>query len=225
MSTVTYRHENNYSYKKGGVKHVVKEEIIDGEKGLSFHYLSKAGDDKFHSITVRQFPGEDKYSVRQKMGDKTDDSEMNMAELEKMIKKMKELKFVEDFLPKRGTFKGRKGSKKGSRKASKKGSRKSIKGGAKKSSKKSSKKGSKKSSKKGSRKSMKGGAKKGSKKGSKKASKKSSKKSSRKVRKATYKGIPGKPFELPSPAIEVMPEPEVMQMLGGGVDEEMVGKF
>ena len=32
MSTVTYRHENNYSYKKKGVKHVVKEDLIDGEK-------------------------------------------------------------------------------------------------------------------------------------------------------------------------------------------------
>ena len=37
MSTVTYRHENSYSYKKGGVKHVIKESIVDGEKGLSFN--------------------------------------------------------------------------------------------------------------------------------------------------------------------------------------------
>ena len=56
MSTVTYRHENSYSFKKGGVKHRVKESIIDGEKGLSFHYLNKAGEDdkKFVSITVRE---------------------------------------------------------------------------------------------------------------------------------------------------------------------------
>ncbi len=54
MSTIVYRHEHNFSYKKNGVKHVVKEDIIDGEKGLSFHYLNKVGDDKFHIITVRQ---------------------------------------------------------------------------------------------------------------------------------------------------------------------------
>ena len=97
MSTVTYRHEHNFSYKKNGVKHVVKEDIIDGGKGLSFHYLNKVGDDKFHSITVRQVE-DDKFSVRQKDGDKVDDSEMNMSDLKKMVNKMKELKFVADFL-------------------------------------------------------------------------------------------------------------------------------
>ena len=28
MSTVTYRHENNHSYKKGGVKHTIKEKFL-----------------------------------------------------------------------------------------------------------------------------------------------------------------------------------------------------
>jgi hypothetical protein len=114
MSTVTFRHENNYSYKKGGVKHVIKEEIIDGEKGLSFHYLKKSGEDKFHSITVRQSGTEDNYSVRQKVGDKSSDSNMTLADLSKMIKSMKELKFVAEYLPERGTYNGkRKSSKKG----------------------------------------------------------------------------------------------------------------
>ena len=71
MSTVTYRHENSFSFKKGGVKHRVKESIIDGEKGLSFHYLTKAGDDdkKFVSITVRETE-KNKFSIKVKKGRK-----------------------------------------------------------------------------------------------------------------------------------------------------------
>jgi hypothetical protein len=114
MSTIVFRREKNEVYKINGVKHVLKEDIIDGEKGLSFHVLSKVGEDKFHSITVRQIAGEDKFSVRQKINDKTEDSEMSLGELEKMVKKMKELKFVADYLGERGKYKGRKTSKKSS---------------------------------------------------------------------------------------------------------------
>ncbi len=137
MSTIVFRRERNDTYKLNGVKHVIKEDIIDGEKGLSFHYLSKVGEDKFHSITVRQISGEDKFSVRQKMNDKTDDSEMSLSELEKMVKKMKELKFVADYMSERGKYKSRHSIKKTSKKLSKK---KSLKGGSKRSSKKTSRK-------------------------------------------------------------------------------------
>ena len=41
MSTVTYRHENNHSYKKGGVKHTIKEKLVDGEKGVTIMFLKK----------------------------------------------------------------------------------------------------------------------------------------------------------------------------------------
>ncbi len=136
MSTIVFRRERNDTYKLNGVKHVIKEDIIDGEKGLSFHYLSKVGEDKFHSITVRQIAGEDKFSVRQKIDDKTDDSEMSLSELEKMVKKMKELKFVADYMSERGKYKSRKSSKK----TSKKYKKKSIKGGSKRRSKKTSRK-------------------------------------------------------------------------------------
>ena len=120
MSTVKYRREDNLSYRKDGVKHVVKESIIDGEKGLSFHYLMKSGDNQFHSITVRQ--DGDKYSVRQKVDDKSEEMELDLTGLNKMIKDSKELDFVSDYLKNRSKYNGRR--------------RKSLKGGAKKSSKK-----------------------------------------------------------------------------------------
>ena len=105
MSTVTYRHENSFSYTKGGVKHRVKESIIDGQKGLSFHYLNKAGEDNknFISITVRETE-KDKFSIRVKKGDKTDDSEVNMVGLMKFIKANAKLAFVDAFLSKERGF-------------------------------------------------------------------------------------------------------------------------
>ncbi len=138
MSTIVFRRERNDSYKINGVKHVTKEDIIDGEKGLSFHYLSKVGEDKFHSITVRQVPGEDKFSVRQKINDKTEDSEMSLSDLEKMVKKMKELKFVAEYMAERGKYKARR----------RKSKRTSMRGGSKhRTSRKTSRKTSKKISK------------------------------------------------------------------------------
>ena len=117
MSTVTYRHENSFSFKKGGVKHRVKESIIDGEKGLSFHYLNKAGenDKNFISITVRETE-KNKFSVRVKRGDKTDDSEVDLTGLMKFIKGNKSLEFVDKFLSKeRGQYGRRRRSRKGSK--------------------------------------------------------------------------------------------------------------
>ena len=76
-STVTYRHENSFSYKLKGVKHVIKEKIIDGKKGLSFHFLKKVGDKDFMSISVKETE-ENKFSVREKKGDKVDTSEVNL---------------------------------------------------------------------------------------------------------------------------------------------------
>ena len=115
MSTVTYRHDNNYSFKKGGVKHVIKENIIDGEKGLSFHFLKKVGDKDFQSISVREVEN-DKFSVRVKKGENEPvDTEVDMKELSAMIKKDANLKFVDDFLKSdRGSYKGRK-SRRGKR--------------------------------------------------------------------------------------------------------------
>merc|ERR1711968_358413 len=172
MSTVTYRHENNHSYKKGGVKHTIKEKSVDGEKGVSFVFLKKVGEDdaKFYRLSVQETE-KDSFQVREKKGDKESESQMNLKDLMKLVKANKELDFVVHYMEKeRGTYKGKK-AKKASKKASKKSKKTSKK------SKKASKKqvGGKKKSKKASKK---------SKKASKKASKKS-KKASKKSKKAS----------------------------------------
>merc|ERR1711991_330280 len=217
MSTVTYRHENNHSYKKGGVKHTIKEKLVDGEKGVSFVFLKKVGEDdaKFYRLSVQETE-KDSFQVREKKGDKESESQMNLKDLMKLVKANKELGFVVHYMEKeRGTYKGKKAkkaSKKSSKKASKKGSKKSKKaskkqvGGKKKSkkaskkSKKASKKASKKSkkaskkSKKASKKSMKGARDKKAKteqKGGKKKSKKASKKSKKASKKASKKSKKG----------------------------------
>merc|ERR1711991_234038 len=170
MSTVTYRHENNHSYKKGGVKHTIKEKLVDGEKGVSFVFLKKVGEDdaKFYRLSVQETE-KDSFQVREKKGDKESESQMNLKDLMKLVKANKELDFVVHYMEKeRGTYKGKK-AKKASKKASKKSKKASKKQvGGKKKSKKASKK-SKKASKKSSKKSKKASKK------SKKASKKSMK--------------------------------------------------
>merc|ERR1711968_335144 len=168
----TYRHEHSKSFKEGGVKFTVKEELKYGELGLSFRFLQKAGDDnsKFYMISVKEGP-KGKYAMTEKKGEKQTESEIDEKALMKIIKDNKALAFVAAFLadPKKDKYKGKYG-KKSSKKASKK-------------SKKASKKASKKS-KKASKKAV-GGKKKASKK-SKKASKKS-KKVSKKSKKASKK--------------------------------------
>ena len=119
-STVTYRHNQSYNFKKGGVKHVVKEDLIDGEKGLSFHFLKKVGDNKFFSITVRE-DSKDNFSVRVKDGDKSSESNVDMPGLLKVIKGNKELDFVNEYLTKeRGSYGKRRRSRKAARRTSKK---------------------------------------------------------------------------------------------------------
>ena len=94
MSTVTYRYEKTHSYKKKGVKYVVKESVIDGEKGLSFHFLTKEGDKKFYRISVRETE-KDKFTVKEKKDDKeTEKKNVSIADIIKMLKANKYLAFV-----------------------------------------------------------------------------------------------------------------------------------
>ena len=167
--TVTYRHENSYSYKKKGVKHTIKESITDGDLGMSFYFLKKVGDDDFYRVSARETE-KGKYEVKEKKGEKEEEPQnVSEADLKKMLKKNKDLKFVVDFMAKE---KGKYGAyKKSSKKSSKK--KKSKKSSKKKKSKKSSKK---KKSKKSSKKKKSKKAKKSSKKKAKKSSKKKSKK-------------------------------------------------
>ena len=202
MSSVFYRYENNLSKVVKGVKNVVKEGISDGtSEGVRIYYLEKQGE-KFYRINVNQMSNGN-FEVKEKKDDKESVNEMKEADVMKMIKGNKNLKFAETYLTKErakllkdhkeGGAKRRKSSKKGSKakKTSKKASKakkSSKKTSRKRTSKKASKKGSKKGSKvkRTSRKSSKKTSKKRvAKKASKKTSKKGSKKSSRRrVKKA-----------------------------------------
>ena len=96
-STLTYRHSQSFTKLIKGVKHAIKEDLVDGKKGLSFHYMNKVGDSKFFSITVRQ-TSEDNFSVRSKTDDNQSDSDVNMVGLMKIIKENKDLDFVNKYL-------------------------------------------------------------------------------------------------------------------------------
>lgn len=165
MSGITYRYTNEIVKMIKGVKHLIKQSIIDGDKGMSFMLTTKAGD-KFHRIYVKKV-GDDSYSLTEKKDEKETEKTVSLADVTKMVKADDTLDFVERYLKEskqKGGAKKRSSRKRSSKKASKK-----MTGG-----KKGSRKGSKKASKKRSKK-MTGG-----KKGSRKASKKASKKGSRK---------------------------------------------
>jgi hypothetical protein len=165
MSGITYRYTNEIVKMIKGVKHLIKESIIDGDKGMSFMLTTKAGD-KFHRIYVKKV-GDDSYSLTEKKDDKENDKTVTLAEVTKMVKTNDNLAFVERYLKEskqKGGGKRRSSKKRSSKKASKK-----MSGG-----KKGSRKGSKKASKKRSKKMT--GGKKSSRRGSRKASKKSSRK-------------------------------------------------
>ncbi len=194
-STVTFRHEYSESFKLKGVKHLIKQNIIDGAKGLSFMFLKKVGDDEFYKVYAMEHDG--KYKVEETKGEKKTESELSEADVKKMLKSNKDFDFVLNYMDNdRGKYKGkvmRGGALPGQDQenpmmpmpmeqdggAKKRRSRKS----SKKASKKASRKASRKASKKASKKMTGGGKKRASKKASKKASKRRSKKASKKTSK------------------------------------------
>ena len=104
MSTVTFRHENQKSFKIKGVKHLIKESIIDGEKGLSFVLTKKSGD-RFHRIYVKE-TAKDKFELKEKVDENELTTEIDIAELKKMLKADKDLGFVKDYVEnERGSYK------------------------------------------------------------------------------------------------------------------------
>ena len=94
--------------------------LIDGEKGLTFSFLHKDGDDekKFHKISVKS---EDmkKFVVTEKKGEKETSSEKTKKEVEAMVKGNKDLEFAHIYMTKGpSALKG--GAKKSKAKKSKK---------------------------------------------------------------------------------------------------------
>jgi hypothetical protein len=41
MSKPAYRYEQSYQFLKKGIKHTIREQVVDGEKGLSIMFLKK----------------------------------------------------------------------------------------------------------------------------------------------------------------------------------------
>ena len=144
MSSVTYRYEQSYSFLKKGVKHTIREQVIDGSKGLSVMFLEKKGDE-FYKMYSKEIE-KDKFEVEEKKGENEEPKKtISEKELLKVLTSKKLDAIVNYITKERGTYKGKKITKKALKL---KGYDLEMAGGAKKSSKKSSKKASKKSSKK-----------------------------------------------------------------------------
>jgi len=144
-STVTYRFEFQQAYKKKGIKHLLKQEIIDGTKGLFFKLTTKKGDDFYRIEAKEDSDNKDKYIVKEKKGETETQKDITLTELKKLVNG-DNLEFIKKYITKeRGTYKGRrnsiidnelildniiggkKTSKKNSKKASKKRSKKNSK--------------------------------------------------------------------------------------------------
>jgi trigger factor len=105
MSSITYRKENSRRFKLKGVNYLVKESIIDGEKGLSFILTTKKGDE-FTRIYAKE-TDKDSFMVKEKIDEKETEKTVDMDGLKKMLKSNKDLAFVKDYIEnERGTYKG-----------------------------------------------------------------------------------------------------------------------
>ena len=133
MSSVVYRYEHNKQFKKNGVGHTIKEKITEGDRGLSFEFTKKEGNN-FYRVNVKETT-KDMFNIREKKGDIDSTSDKSLADVKKMVSDNKDLTFVKQYIDKeRGTYKG-----KNEESEEVKTKKKSISGGAKKKSKKTSK--------------------------------------------------------------------------------------
>jgi hypothetical protein len=106
MSKPTYRYEQSYQFLKKGVKHTVREQVVDGEKGLSIMFLKKVGDE-FYKLYAKETE-KDKFSIKEKVGDKETEKEISEKDLLKMLKSEK-LDGIINFVTKeRGSYKNKK---------------------------------------------------------------------------------------------------------------------
>jgi hypothetical protein len=109
MSEVTYRYEQSYGFKKKGVKHTIKEQVIDGPRGLTVKYL-KLVDKEFYSMFAKEIE-KNKFEFTEKKGDTETKEEIDSKTLMKKLKELKLTKIIEFITDERGTYNGKKVSK------------------------------------------------------------------------------------------------------------------
>ena len=108
MSKPTYRHENSYQFIKKGVKHTIKEQIIDGEKGLSIKFLKKVGDEFYTFFAREDENNKGEYSLKEKVGEtEKPEKKITTKDLMKMLKSEKLTNVINFIETERGTYKNR----------------------------------------------------------------------------------------------------------------------
>ena len=110
MSSITYRYDQSYQFTKKGVKNSISEKVIDGTLGLTIVYSVKKGDE-YTKIYVKEI-SKDKFKLVETVGEKESEKEISSKELIAMLKKNKLDTIVEYVAKDRGTYKGKKVSKK-----------------------------------------------------------------------------------------------------------------
>lgn len=106
MSKPTYRYENSFKFVKKGISHTVKEQVIDGPKGLTIMFLKKIGEDFYKLYAVEKEKGS--YEIKEKIGEKESTTQIDEKALLKMLKSEK-LEGVINYVTKeRGTYKNKK---------------------------------------------------------------------------------------------------------------------
>jgi hypothetical protein len=109
MSTVNYRYEQSFSFKKKGVKNTIRENVMDGsKKGLTIYYMKKEGDDKYYSVSISEdLENKDKFKMVEKVNDENKEKVIDIKELNKLLKTLK-LDVISNYVSnERGMYKGR----------------------------------------------------------------------------------------------------------------------
>ena len=96
MGGPVFRYEYQRKTNKKGILELIKEGLMDGEKGLSFVMTKKVGD-KFYRINIQE-TSKDNFELKEKIDEKETTKEIVMTELKKMIKSNKDLAFVKNYI-------------------------------------------------------------------------------------------------------------------------------
>jgi hypothetical protein len=154
MSTITYRYNQRYEFLKKGVKHNITETVIDGTAGLTIMYKESIGEESYKFYAREDLNEKEKFSLTETKNNVDEAVKtVKMSDILKLLKKYKLDVIINYVSNERGSYKGKKVSKKPTKKSKKTKNVLDINidmlgGKPKKSSKKVSKKVSKKSSKK-----------------------------------------------------------------------------